>query len=211
MAIFPLRATAALLLLASAACEDLTVPDLGGAYLGQVDSPFTVEGAALLALPLTGLQSITTPNRVMFAQPMGDSLRVLIINRPDRAFGGPLSFVIQLDDGVPPQGGEVLAVSAPDNEIRDFTGGFILRFSRDRTEGGVVPVVPAPATPVGPVGPYTLEQLVAHFFGAPVSAEVQAYMDSFGNASGAYDIGDVRQYLVRFPGQIPTDRTTWTR
>ncbi|WP_420129222.1 hypothetical protein [Longimicrobium sp.] len=209
MAISRLRATtAALLLLASAACEDLTVPQLGGAYLGQVDSPFTVEGAVLFALPLTGLQSITTPNRVMFAQPIGDSLRVLIINRPDRAFGGPLSFVMQMDDGVPPQGGEVLAVSAPDNELRDFTGGFILRFSRDRTEGAVVPVVPAPAAPVGP---YTLEQLVGHFFGVPVSAEVAAYMDSFGNASGAYDIGDVRQYLVGFPGQIPTDRTTWTR
>lgn len=209
MAITRLRATtAALLLLASAACEDLTVPDLGGAYLGQVDSPFTVEGAVLFALPLTGLQSITTPNRVMFAQPMGDSLRVLIINRPDRAFGGPLSFVMQMDDGVPPQGGEVMAVSAPDNEIRDFTGGFILRFSRDRTEGAAVPVLPAPTTPVGP---YSLEELVGHFFGVPVSAEVAAYMDSNGNASGAYDIGDVRQYLVGFPGQIPTDRTTWTR
>lgn len=208
MAISPLRATAALLLLATAACEDLTVPELGGAYLGQVDSPFTVEGAVLFALPLTGLQSITTPNRIMFAQPMGDSVRVLIINRPDRAFGGPLSFVIQMDDGVPPQGGDVLAVSAPDNEIRDFIGGFFLRFSRDRTEGGAGPVIPAPATPVGP---YTLEQLVAHFLGVPVSAQVAAYMDANGNTNGQYDIGDVRQYLVSFPGQIPTNRTSWTR
>lgn len=209
MAISPLRATtAALLLLASAACEELTVPDLGGAYLGQVDSPFTVEGAVLFQLPLTGLQSITTPNRVMFAQPRGDSVRVLIMNRPDRAFGGPLSFVVQMDDGVPPQGGEILSVSAPDNEIRDFTGGFLLRFSRDRTQGAVNTPVPAPATPVGP---YALETLAAHFFGVPVSAQVAGYMDVNGNASGAYDIGDLRQYLVRFPGQIPTNRTTWTR
>jgi hypothetical protein len=211
MAIPTLRATtAALLLVFAAGCEDLTEPVLGGAYLGQVDSPFTVEGSVLFELPLTGLQSVTAPNRVLIARPMSDStVRLLIINRPDRAFGGPLSFLLRMDDGVPPQGGEVLAVSAPDNEIRDFTGGFLLRYSRDDTgESPAGPVIPAPA---GPAGPYTIEQLAAHFFGVPVSAEIAGYMDTFGNENGTYDIGDIRAYLVRFPSQIPVNSTSWTR
>lgn len=210
MAISPLRATtAALLLLAAAACEDLTEPTLGGAYLGQVDSPFTVEGAVLFELPTGGLQSITAPNRVLIAQTVSDStVRVMIINRPDRAFGGPLSFLVQLDDGTPPRGGDILAVSAPNDEIRDFVSGFELRFSRDRT--GETPVS-QPAPPAqGPAGPYTLAQLTPHFFGVPASSTIVGYMDANGNTNGQYDIGDLRRYLMQFPAQIPST-DSWTR
>lgn len=210
MAIPTLRATAAaLLLLSAAACEELTVPQLGGAYLGQVDSPFTVEGAVLFELPTGGLQSLVAPNRALIAQKMSDStLRVLILNRGDRTFGGPLSFQMQMDDGVPPRAGEILAVSAPGNLMRDFTGGYLLRFSRDATEE---PVVSQPITPVqGPAGPYTLQQLTPHFFGVPASAEVAGYMDHHGNGNNQYDIGDLRQYLLTYPSQFPTN-DTWTR
>lgn len=210
MAISTLRATAALLLLASAGCEDLTNPTLGGAYLGQVDSPFTVEGAVLFELPTAGLQSIVAPNRVLIAQTMADDvLRVLIINRPDRGFGGPLSFVMQMDEGIPPQGGEVLAVSAPNDEIRDFVGGFELRFSRDHT--GESPVSQPPPAPGRPDrGPYEFAQLTPHFFGVPASPAIVAYMDFNGNSNGQYDIGDLRRYLLNFPVQTPlTD--SWER
>lgn len=209
MAISTLRATtAAVLLLAAAACEDLTEPDLGGAYLGRVDSPFTVEGAVLFELPLDGLQSIAAPNRVLIAQTVSDStVRVLIVNRPDRGFGGPLSFVVQLDDGVPPRAGEILAVSAPNDEIRDFVGGFALRFSRDRGDGSASQPIPIPASPTGP---YEIDELVPHFFGVPASADLAAYMDFNGNSNGGYDIGDLRRYLLLFPAQIPTS-STWTR
>ncbi|HEU4885050.1 MAG TPA: hypothetical protein VFT45_22510 [Longimicrobium sp.] len=205
-----LRATtAALLLLCAAACEDLTEPTLGGAYLGQVDSPFTVEGAVLFELPTTGLQSITAPNRVLIAQTVSDStVRVLIINRPDRGFGGPLSFVVQMDAGIPPRGGDILAVSAPNDEVRDFTGGFELRFTRDPT--GETPVS-QPVPPVTtPVGPYTVAQLTPHFFGVPASPAIAGYMDANGNTNGMYDIGDLRRYLQMFPAQIPTT-DSWTR
>jgi hypothetical protein len=201
MAIPTLRATtAALLLFSAAACEELTVPQLGGAY-------FNVEGAVLFELPLEGLQSITAPNRVLIAQPVDSMLRVLIINRGDRTFGAPLSFVMQLDDGVAPRGGNVLAVSAPNDEIRDFVGGYVLRFSRDRTGDIVSDVIP-PAT--SPPGPYTVAQLIPHFFGVPASAAVIADLDWHGNFSGAYDIGDLRRYLLTYPSQMPTT-DTWTR
>lgn len=210
MAIPTLRATtAALLLLCAAACEDLTEPTLGGAYLGQVDSPFTVEGAVLFELPTGGLQSITAPNRVLIAQTVSDgTVRVLIINRPDRGFGGPLSFVVQMDAGTPPRGGDILAVSAPNDEIRDFVGGFELRFSRDLT--GETPVTqPVPPTQSA-AGPYTVAQLTPHFFGVPASPAIAAYMDANGNTNGMYDIGDLRRYLQLFPVQIPTT-DSWTR
>lgn len=210
MALPKLRGTiAALLLLSANACEELTEPALGGAYLGQVDSPFIVEGAVLFELPTSGLQSLVAPNRVLIAQPVSDStVRVLIINRPDRGFGGPLSFLAQMDDGVPPRAGQILAVSAPNDEIRDFTGGFLLRFSRDRTGEAIVsqPVAPVQS----PAGPYTLAQLIPHFFGTPASAQLAGYMDFNGNSNGAYDIGDLRRYLLTFPSQIPTT-DTWTR
>jgi hypothetical protein len=205
-----LRATTAvLLLLASAACEELTEPSLGGAYLGQVDSPFTVEGAVLFELPTSGLQSVTAPNRVLIAQTVSDStVRLLIINRPDRGFGGPLSFLVEMDQGTPPRAGEILAVSAPNDEVRDFVGGFELRFSRDLT--GELPVT-QPIPPVTtPAGPYTLAQLTPHFFGVPASAPVAGYMDANGNTNGMYDIGDLRRYLMMFPAQIPTT-DSWTR
>jgi hypothetical protein len=210
MAIPTLRATAAALLLLSAtACEELTVPQLGGAYLGQVDSPFTVEGAVLFELPASGLQSLVAPNRALIAQKMNDStLRVLIINRGDITFGGPVSFQMQMDDGVPPRAGEILSVSAPSNLMRDFTGGYLMRFTRDRTEE---PIVTQPIPPAqGPAGPYTVQQLTPHFFGVPASTEVAGYMDHHGNGNGQYDIGDLRWYLMTFPVQFPTG-DTWTR
>jgi hypothetical protein len=208
MAIHTLRATAAaLLLFSAAACEELTVPELGGAYLGQVDSPFNVEGAVLFELPLEGLQSITAPNRVLIAQPVDSMLRVLIINRGDRTFGAPLSFVMRLDDGFVPRGGEVLAVSGPNDDLRDFTGGYELRFSRDRTGD----IVSDPITPVqSPPGPFAVAQLIPHFFGVPASAKLVEDMDWLGNFNGAYDIGDLRRYLIFYPSQYPTT-DTWTR
>lgn len=204
----PLTVPAALLLLA--ACSESTAPRLGGEYLGRLDSPFSIEGSALVEITHADLLSVSAPGRVLIARGVtGETVRLLILNPPRNPAGGPITFVVRVAEGAAPPVAEVLAVAGPDNRARDFMGGYAVRFTRHEADGGAPPEL-HPGT--GPRGPVSLERLVAPFFpgGPPLEPEERVRVDALGNGNRAFDLGDVRGYLAVYPAEIPPPGP-WTR
>jgi hypothetical protein len=203
-----LRVLSAALLLA--ACNDATEPVLGGDYLGMVDSPFGVEGSALLEITHPDIRSVSAPGRVLVVRGVSErTLRLLVINPPRLQNGGPLQFIVRMADGAVPPTGVVLAVAAPANEPRGFTGEYAVRFTR--LEEGYQPVPGGPPTS-GPPAAVPFARLVAPFFpaGPLLYPEEQVVVDRAGNGNAYFDLGDVRGYLRTHPGEIPPE-STWTR
>lgn len=197
----PFALLAALLL--SAACHEPTEPVLGGEYLGSLDSPFSVEGAALVEVTHADLRSISAPGRILVARGVTErTVRLLILNPPGNQIGGPITFVVRMAEGAGPPQGEVLEVAGADNRPRDFTGGYAVRFAR-RDPDTFTPQ-PGPVQP-GPPAEVSFIRLVAPFFpgGRPLDPEEQVHVDRRGNGNGVFDLGDVRGYLGRFPSEIP--------
>jgi hypothetical protein len=206
---FRSRAAAALLLLAAAACEGGTEPQLGGEYLGELDSPFSVEGAAVIELASPDLRSVSAPGRILVVRGMTeDRLRILIINPPQNQTGGPISFRVRMAEGAVPPTGTVIAVSGARNERRDFVGGYAVRFTRLPDDAAGAPPVPRS----GQVGPIPFDGLVAPFFpgGLPLHPEMAELADRTGNSNQIFDVGDVRGYLRQYPGSIPPE-SSWSR
>lgn len=201
----------ALMLAAAAACEAGTEPQPGGEYVGSLDSPFSVEGAALIEITHPDIRSVSAPGRILVAQGVTErTVRVLVVNPPRNQAGGPISFIVRMGGGATPPRAEVLAVAGPLNQDRAFTGAFSVRFTRHVDDGYVLPPI-APATgPAAQVGPFS--RLVAPFFpgGAALYPEEQQHVDARGNRNLVYDIGDVRGYLYIHPQLIPPP-DGWTR
>lgn len=205
----PLRIAAALALLAAAACAEGTEPQLGGEYLGQLDSPFSVEGAAVIELHSPDLRAVSSPGRILVARGMTEStLRILVINPPQNQTGGPISFRVRMAEGAVPPAATVIAVSGGRNERRDFVGGYAVRFTR--LPEGAAGAPPVPRT--GVVGPIPFDRLVAPFFpgGLPLHPEDAQLADATGNSNQLYDLGDARGYLRQYPGTIPQE-SSWFR
>jgi hypothetical protein len=203
------RAARLLPVLLLAACHGGTEPDLGGEYLGSLDSPFSTEGAALIELTSEDLRAISAPGRVLMVKGVTErTVRILVMNPPRTFVGGPINFVVRMTDGAVPPVAEVLAVSSSDNLPRDFTGGYAVRFTR-HAPPGATPVVP-PAT--GPAARVPLVRLVAPFFpgGRPLDPEEGVHVDLYGNRNGIFDFGDVRGYLFYHPDEIPPP-LIWSR
>lgn len=211
-----LRPWAALLALPLlAACVETTEPQLGGDYLGSLQSSNSVEGAALFDLTRAGVQRLSAPGRVLVARPLGaDSVRVLIINDATRTFGGPVSFVATMAQGLVPPTGTVLQAAAPNNRRRLATGDYRLHFTR--APAASAPGVP-PAVSGGPSRQVaeetiTFDRAAGVFFGDAqqvLTAEERQHMDQQGNGDGVYDLGDLRAWLGRNPSRIPT-ASSWT-
>lgn len=204
------RAVLAALLLAAAGCHEVTEPVLGGEYLGSLDSPFSVEGVALIEVTHADLRSVSAPGRILVARGVTErTVRLLIMNPPRVQTGGPITFVVRMADGAAPPHAEVLAAAGADNRPRDFTGGYGVRFTRLEGE----PFTP-PATPVqpGPAAQVPFARLVAPFFpgGRPLELEDQQHVDRRGNGNAVFDLGDVRGYLFWHPSEIPAP-AVWTR
>lgn len=196
----PVRALLPALFLA--ACHASTEPDLGGEYLGSLDSPFSVEGAALIELTSADLREVSAPGRVLIVRGVTErTVRVMVMNPPHSVTGGPIRFNVRMADGAPPPYAEVLAVSGANNLPREFTGGYAVRFTR-READGAAPVLPPQA---GPSAPVPLARLVAPFFpgGRTLDVEEQLHVDVMGNRNTVFDFGDVRGYLSWHPGEIP--------
>jgi hypothetical protein len=201
----------ALLLAAVAACEAGTAPRMGGEYAGSLESPFSLEGAALIEITHPDLRSISAPGRILVARGVTErTVRLLILNPPRNQTGGPISFIVRMGGDAGPPRAEVLAVAGPQNQDRAFPGTFSVRFNRHVDDGHPLPPIP-PSTGLPPaVGP--LARLVAPFFpgGAALYPEEIKHVDIRGNGNAVYDIGDVRGYLFYHPQLIPTS-SEWRR
>jgi hypothetical protein len=203
------RAARLLPALLLAACHAGTEPELGGEYLASLDSPFSVEGAALIELTSADLRSISAPGRVLLVRGVTErTVRVLVMNPPRTFSGGPINLVVRVTDGAMPPVAEVLAVSGANDLPRDFTGGYAVRFTRHEPTGAPPVFTPPP----GPGGRVPLVRLVAPFFpgGNPLDPEEQLHVDLYGNSNGAFDFGDLRAYLFYHPGEIPPP-LVWSR
>lgn len=203
------RMAAALALLAAAACAEGTEPELGGEYLGQLDSPFSVEGAAVIELHSPDLRAVSSPGRILVARGMTEgTLRILVVNPPRNQAGGPISFRVRMAEGAAPPAGTVAAVSGPLNQRRDFVGGYAVRFTRLPEGSAGAPPVPR----TGSTGPIPFDRLVAPFFpeGLPLAPPEAALADRVGNSNQTFDLGDVRGYLWHYPGEVPPE-SSWSR
>ncbi len=206
---FSPRIVAALALLLAAACAKGTEPELGGEYLGELDSPFSVEGAAVIELTSPDLRSVSSPGRILVARGMTENtLRILIINPPRIQTGGPISFRLRMATGAVPPAATVIAVSGARNERRDFVGGYAVRFTRLPDDAAGAPAVPRN----GQVGPIPFDRLVAPFFpgGLLLHPDEAQLADATGNSNEVYDLGDARGYLRQYPGTIPPE-SSWFR
>jgi hypothetical protein len=207
-----LRLALAALPLALAACRGGTGPELGGAYVGQLDSPFSVEGAAVIDLTHPDLRSVSAPGRILVARGVSErTLRIVVINPPNQINGGPVSFVVRMADGAVPPRAEVVAVSGADNRARDFVGAYEVRFTRlEQTE--LPPGYSPPAQPNTPPPPISFTRLMEPFFpgGRPLFAEERIFADNAGNANQMFDLGDVRGFLRFYPSATPPP-VPWTR
>lgn len=200
----------ALLLAATAACEAGTEPVMGGEYVGSLDSPFSVEGAALLEITHPDIRSISAPGRILVVRGVTErTMRVLILNPPRNQSGGPIAFVVRMAGDAGPPRAEVLAVAGPLNQDRAFPGAFAVRFTRRVSDDYVLPPI---APSVGTPAQVSWVRVVAPFFpgGAALQPEEQLLVDLRGNRNTVYDIGDVRGYLWHHPQLIPTS-SEWTR
>lgn len=205
------RLSAPALLAAAAACDTGTGPVLGGEYMGMLDSPFSVEGAALIEITHPDIRSVSAPGRILAARGVSErTVRLLLVNPPRNQNGGPIAFVVRMASGAGPPTGTVLAVSGPSNQARDFAGGYAVRFTRLEPEAGGP--VPMPSPPPGPAPRVSWERLVAPFFpgGARLEPEEEVHVDRAGNGNARFDLGDVRGYMQSYPGVIPPE-TTWSR
>ena len=200
-----------LLALAAAGCGGATGPELGGDYVGRLDSPFSVEGAAVIDLAHPDLRSVSAPGRILAARGVGEgTLRILVINPPDQPGGGPITFVVRMAAGAVPPAAAVVAVSAPHDRARDFVGGYEVRFSR-MEDAEVAPGYSAPPghTPTPPPIPFA--RMVEPFFpgGRVLNPDEAAFADRAGNGNSVHDLGDLRGYLRFYPAAIPPP-SPWT-
>lgn len=208
-----LRAAAALLSLAAAAsCARTAEPELGGEYLGQLDSPFSVEGAALIELHAPDIRSVSAPGRILVVRGSSErTLRVLLINPPRNQAGGPISFQVRMAKGAVPPRATVIAAAGPLNQARDFVGGYAVRFNRAEPSASLSPSAQRSEQPQT-ASPISFARLVAPFFpgGQPLTPPEQRLADRAGNSNQSFDLGDVRGYLVQYPSIIPPE-APWTR
>lgn len=207
----PRRLAAAALLLGAAACDTGTGPELGGEYLGMLDSPFGAEGSALIEITHPDIRSVSAPGRILVAQGITErTVRLMLINPPRNQNGGPITFVVRMASGARPPEGAVLAVASPDNRPREFVGGYTVRFTRLEPDTGPPLTVPTP--PAGPPPPVSWARLVAPFFpgGQRLEPEEEVRVDRAGNGNRVLDLGDVRGFMFAYPGVTPP-ATEWSR
>jgi hypothetical protein len=211
------RAVLPALLLFAASCSDATVPqvDVGGEYVGELDTPYLMEGAALIDLIHPDIREVSSPGRIMVARGLSErTLRVMIINNPHiAAIGGPIVFHVRVPSGVEPPRASVVAVASPENDARSFAGGYQVRWRR---------VTPSPSFAVAPgapprhqfddPAPIPFARLIAPLWpgGTPLTQPEIIIADGRGNANAIFDLGDVRGYLFQYPDQIPPP-TVWSR
>lgn len=209
----PVRALLTALLLAGAGCVEVTEPRLGGEYLGQLDSPFSIEGAAIIELTSADIREIRAPGRIMVARGTSErTVRVLLINPPGNQNGGPIAFRVRMASGAVPPRATVIAASSPINMPR-VVGGYFVRFNQAQPEPSGSAAL-APGTQANPPqAPVSFARAVAPFFpgGLPLTPpEVMRLDGAAGNGNRVYDLGDLRGYLAQFPREIPPE-TVWSR
>jgi hypothetical protein len=212
-----LRALLPALLLASAACADATgspAHDVGGEYVGELDTPYLAEGAALIDLISPDIREVSAPGRIFAARGVTErTLRIMVVNNPHvPAIGGPIVFHVRMPSGVAPPRSSVVAVASPENDARSFAGGYQVRWRR---------VTPSPSFALAPGGaprrqtdpaPIPFARLIDPLFpgGVPLNGPEVILADGRGNANKIFDLGDVRGYLYQYPDQIPP-ATVWSR
>lgn len=201
------------LLLAAACVDVVTEPALGGEYVGSLDSPFSVEGAAIVEITSADLREIRSPGRIMVARGTSErTVRVLLVNPPRNLAGGPITFRVRMANGAVPPRAVVIAASGPTNSPRDFVGGYAVRWSQTEPAASASAGV-APVNQTGPpVAPVPFLRAVAPFFpgGLPLTPPEVVRLDGAGNSNLIYDLGDLRGYLAQHPGEIPGE-AVWSR
>lgn len=212
-----LRALLPALLLAAAACSDATGSDaheVGGEYVGELDTPYLAEGAALIDLISPDIREVSAPGRIFAARGVTErTLRIMVVNNPHvPAIGGPIVFHVRMSSDVAPPRSAVVAVASPENDARSFAGGYQVRWRRvDPSPSFAVAPGGAPRRQDGPA-PITFARLIDPLFpgGIPLNGPETIIADGRGNANTVFDLGDVRGYLLQYPDEIPP-AAVWSR
>ena len=122
----------ALLLLAPAlaACDGggTGAETAGGEYIAALESPHGPEGAALLEVMGTGVESIRGTSLSLFRQPISGGTRVMLVREP----AGRLEFRVRLTAGSPLPTVRVLEVVDGADQPRPSVEGYEVTFVRTR-------------------------------------------------------------------------------
>lgn len=125
----PLRwgigALCAALTISAAACgDDSTTPASGGTYTAMLEGPDGhMNGAALISLTGTGIDSVTSRYGRIFTEREGDAIRVILVAETP----GNLNFVVHMRDGSDLPAASILEVSDENDDLRPLQG-YTLRF-----------------------------------------------------------------------------------
>lgn len=123
---------AALLLAATAAlsaCDGGTASETaGGEYIAALESPHGPEGAAVLELSGTGVQSVHGASLSLFQQATSTGRRLVLVREP----AGRLEFRVRMADGHAPPSVRVVEVVDGNDQPRASTDGYTVTFTRTR-------------------------------------------------------------------------------
>jgi hypothetical protein len=197
-------------LLLSTACAEPMRSAPGGEYVAHVESPYAVEGAAVIELTSRELVAASASYRVVVGRTLSDSsVALLVINPPADRQGLPLALAVRMAPGAVPPRARVVAVASPADLVRDFPAAYRVRFTRPAAvpaeHRGAVAMIAASDAPI----PFAriAEALLG---GEALTAAEVARVDATGNRNGRLDPGDLRAYLRVYPAETPT-AAGWVR
>lgn len=120
------RAGACLLVILFLAACDSGLDSAPGEITATVVSPNGAEGSAVLSLHGRGLEGVSAPEGWIYAEPRGDTLRVVYV----RDEPGVLSFAVRMADTTQAVSAVVEEVAGPDDALRLVTTGYTVTFAR---------------------------------------------------------------------------------
>lgn len=115
------------LLLALAACDGggTDAAPSGGEYIATLESPHGPEGAAVLELTGSGVQTIRATSLSLFRQPVSGGTRLVLVREP----AGRLEFRVRMAPGSPPPGVRVVEVVDGEDRRRASLAGYAVAFA----------------------------------------------------------------------------------
>ena len=121
------RWTVPVLLLALAGCDGggTDAAQAGGEYIATLESPHGPEGAAVLELAGSGVETIRATSLSLFRQPIGGGTRLVLVREP----AGRLEFRVRMAPGSPLPAVRVVEVVDGDDRQRASLAGYEVAFT----------------------------------------------------------------------------------
>lgn len=97
----------------------------GGEYIATLESPHGPDGAAVLELSGSGVESIRATSLSLFRQPVSGGTRLVLVREP----AGRLEFRVRMADGSRPPAVRVVEVVDGEDRQRASLEGYEVRFT----------------------------------------------------------------------------------